>query len=134
MIARHRPPHRLSDRNFGFLFAGVCAALWALIWLWGDRLAIWPIAAGAALLGLAVAAPGVLMPLNRLWEVLAQRFMHATNFILLGIAFAATIVPSGLIMRLLGHDPLNRRFEPGATSYWTPVKRGTSAETLKDQF
>lgn len=126
--------HDLSDRSFGLLFAGVFAAIGLGIWLLGGDLAVWPFAV-AVLFGLgALAAPGVLMPLNRIWRVISRRLMHANNLALTALAYALTIVPSGAFMRLFGSDPMNRRFDKSATTYWTPVSRPVTPERFDDQF
>lgn len=134
MSAHARHPHRLSDRKFGLLFTAVFVAIEALVYVWGDIVATWPLMVAAAFLAVALAAPGILMPLNRSWEVLARKLTNGTNLALVTIAFLLTVVPIGLAMRLLGRDPLTRRYDPAASSYWLSVTRGTNAETLKDQF
>ena len=49
--------------------------------------------------------------------------------------FFLTVVPTGLIMRLLGKDLLHLKFDPKADSYW--IKRdppGPEPDGLKNQF
>ena len=76
----------------------------------------------------------MLLPLNRLWAVFAHRLGHVNNYLLLGLFFYVFIVPAGLILRLLGRDPMCRGFDAKAPTYWTPVTRRTDAETLRDMF
>jgi hypothetical protein len=38
--------------------------------------------------------------------------------LILGVFFYLVLTPSGLVMRLLGKDPLRRRIERSAKSYW----------------
>ena len=55
--------------------------------------------------------------------------------IALGILFFLVVTPTGLLMRLLGKDPLRLRFDRSADSYWiarTPP--GPDADSLKNQF
>ena len=40
------------------------------------------------------------------------------SFLVLGIFYFLIITPIGLLFRLIGHDPLNRKFEPTVKSYW----------------
>ena len=40
------------------------------------------------------------------------------SHLVLGAVYYGVFTPIGLVMRLLGHDPLERRFDPTATSYW----------------
>jgi hypothetical protein len=105
-----------SDRNFGLVFAGFFALLGALsIYHGGTRWYYWfPL---AALFGvLAYIAPGVLA-------------------VVLGILFYICISPIGFLMRLTGKDPLRRKFEPAAKSYWiVRAPPGPAPKTFKNQF
>ena len=48
------------------------------------------------------------------------------------IVFFLTVVPTGLIMKLLGKDLLNQKLNKKATSYW--VKRDKPIGSMKNQF
>ena len=57
-----------------------------------------------------------------------------TNPLLLGLMFILLVIPTGLIIRALGKDPMARRFDRNI-SYW--VKRnvpGSTSETLRNPF
>ena len=93
------------------------------------------LAAAAVFLVLAIAAPRLLRPLNRLWHrfgLLLARFM---NLLVLGLLFYFVITPMGLIMRMAGKDPLRLRWRPEADSYWIErAPPGPKPETMKNQF
>ena len=40
------------------------------------------------------------------------------TWLLLTLAFYLVFTPFGLVMRILGKDPLHRRFQPDAATYW----------------
>lgn len=42
------------------------------------------------------------------------------SYVVLALVYFVVLTPIGLAMRLFGHDPLSRRFDPRAGSYWTP--------------
>lgn len=125
---------RQSDRAFGLMFAAVVAVIALVGWLAFDARLYWALAVAAVFLVTALAAPGVLLPLNRLWAVFARRLGGLNNYVVLGLFFYVFIVPAGLILRLLGRDPMSRAFDAKAPTYWTPVTRRTDAETLRDMF
>lgn len=74
------------------------------------------------------------MPLNRLWEQLGHRLGLVSNTVLLGIFFYLMITPFGVVMRLLSTDPMQRRTDPGAQTYFTSVQRHANPETYSDMF
>ena len=125
---------RQSERAFGLMFAGVFAVIAGVGWLAFDAQLYWALAVAGAFLVTALAAPWVLLPLNRLWAVFAHRLGGVNNYVVLGLFFYVFIVPAGLILRLLGRDPMSRGFDAKAPTYWTPVTRRTDAETLRDMF
>lgn len=127
-------PVRQSNRAFGLMMAVVFAAIAAAAWLVFDAPAAWPFAVAALFLACALAAPWVLLPLNRLWGGFAHRLGRFNNFLLLGLFFYLFILPVGGLLRLFGWDPMKRTPEAKSDSYWTPVERHTDPETFRDMF
>lgn len=124
---------RQSDRAFGLMFAVVFAVVATVGFFVFDAVWRWAVAAAATFLAVALAAPWLLLPLNRLWAAFAMRLGHASNFVLLGAFYFVVVLPAGLIMRLFT-DPMARRIDSAAASYWTAVGRKADAETYRDQF
>jgi hypothetical protein len=53
----------------------------------------------------------------------------------MAFVFFGTVLPTGLIMRTLGKDPLRIKWQPDNNSYW--IERhfpGPAPESMKDQF
>ena len=123
-----------SDRGFGLMFAVVFAAIAAVGWLAFDARPYWAAVLAVVFAVLALAMPGLLLPLNRLWGAFARRLGHANNYLLLGLFLYTFVFPVGIVMRILGGDPMCRKLEPEAKSYWRPVERHTTAENFKDMF
>ncbi len=125
---------RLSNRGFGLMFAAVFAVLGAVGWLAFDARPYWAAAVATAFAILALAAPESLLPLNRLWGAFARQLGHVNNHVILGLFFYVFVFPVGLVMRTVGGDPMHRKPEPEAKSYWRPVARHATVETFKDMF
>ncbi|MSO54350.1 MAG: hypothetical protein EXQ90_04390 [Rhodospirillales bacterium] len=125
---------RQSDRAFGLTFAAVFAMVSAMGWFVFDTTLVWAMVLSGVLLVLALAAPVLLLPINRLWHPVARRIGIALNHVLLGTFFFVVISPIGLAMRLFGRDTMARRYDPAAASYFNPVARQLRAETLRDLF
>jgi hypothetical protein len=124
-----------SNRSFGLVLAGFFALLGALgLWRHSER---WPIWLGLAVvaLALALAAPNVLAPFNRVWTKFGLLLHAIVSPVILGVIFYLCIAPIGFLMRLSGKDPLRLRYEPEAESYW--IKRmppGPQPDSFKNQF
>lgn len=125
---------RLTDRSFGLAFAVVFGVVTAIGWLFRGQVQSWSIATSATLLSLALIAPGILMPLNRIWTWLAHYIGFMTNHLVLGLFFYVVILPFGLVARLFGMRSIRKRPDPSIASYWTPVERQATAETYPDMF
>ncbi len=125
---------RQSDRAFGLTFAAVFAIIGLVGWLVFEARLIWAPVAASVFLLVALAAPGILLPLNRLWAHIAHRVGLFSNALLLGSFFFLFVLPLGLIIRLFGKDPMVRTIDAEAETYWTPVGRQCDRETLTDMF
>ncbi|NLI78987.1 MAG: hypothetical protein GX442_21415 [Candidatus Riflebacteria bacterium] len=112
-----------SPRAFGLVVGAVCGliGLWPA-WRAGGPPAVWALAAGGLLVGLALLRPALLAGPARLWHRLGLALGWLNTRILLGIAFVVLFIPLGLLRRLLGTDPLQRAWDPAATTYRTPAR------------
>ena len=127
-------PALMTDRKFGYVFAIALAVLAGILWLIFDVLFQGLLIATAVFAILSLLAPGLLLPVNRIWTVFAGRLGGLNNYLILGIVYVLVIVPVGLFMRLMGRDLMKRKIEPDAKSYLVPVSRQTDAETMRDIF
>lgn len=123
----------LSDRKFGLMFAAVFAVIAAVAFFVYGVVLAWVIGLAVAFLVVALALPGILLPLNRLWMAFGTRLGHVSNFILLGLFFYLLVLPTGAIMRLFT-DPMQRKIDPNARSYWSAIERKATPETYRDLF
>ena len=124
-----------SPRGFGLLFAVVAAliGLWPLLGGGSPRWAL--LAIGGALAAIAWLAPHWLAGPNRLWLGLGVVLQRIVSPVMMAVIYFGVITPTGLVMRLTGHDPLRLRRDADAASYWierTPP--GPSAGSMADQF
>ncbi len=124
-----------SDRSFGMIMATAFALLTLLnVWHVG-RAWPWTGAVAALFFVLAYFRPAALRPLNWTWFKLGLLLHKVVNPIVMGVVFFGTVLPTGLIMRLLGKDPLRLKRHPGVNSYWIERRPpGPTPESMKDQF
>lgn len=133
---RHETIKGSSNRSFGIVFCVFFAVL-AAIQLYADHIrpAIWFGAASAVFLLLALIVPRILAPLNFLWTKLGLLLHSVMNPLILGMIFFLVCTPMGIVMRLFGLDPLKRKFDREADSYWIDRDEpGPKPETMINQF
>ncbi len=138
-------PDRSTLRSFGWIalcgFGFIAAIAWyeVLIFSFGLGAARLPVT-------LVFAALGVIAALFSLVWPQANRFLYVglalitfpigfvLSYVILGTLFYVIIAPIGLIMRLLGKDPLDQRFRPEAQSYWVDAPASRPKESYFKQF
>jgi hypothetical protein len=130
---RHHTEKVGSERSFGLVFAAVFCVigLWPL--MGGHPVRIWSLAIAAVFLALAFARPAVLRPLNLLWFRFGLLLGRIVSPIVMALIFYVAVVPTGLIMKLLGKDILRLRFDPHAKTYWI-VRENEPETSMKNQF
>ena len=101
---------------FGFDFAETTALTTARV-LWG--------LAGACGF-LALVLPVALRPLYVVLTAISLPIGFVLSHVLMALVFYGLLTPVGLFFRLTGRDPLERKFDRSATTYWVP------RETVKD--
>jgi hypothetical protein len=116
----------------------VFSVLW-LMFLGGFGAIAWHRGASNAaliwwLVAIAVAVPGMIWPRRVRLVYLGATYAawpigYVVSTLILAAFYFLVLMPVGLIMRGLGRDPLERRFEPKRTSYWEsrgPAPSGSS--------
>ena len=118
LFDRTEPVQGSSDRAFSIVFTVVFAliGLWPLPW--GDGVRWWALGIAAVFLLAALIIPKTLAPLNRDWMRFGLLLHKIVNPVIMGLVFFLTVTPTALIMRALGKDPLRRRLDKEATTYW----------------
>lgn len=124
-----------SERGFGFVFCAVFAIIGLWPMLFGGPPRLWSLGVAAAFLLVALIRPSLLSPLNRVWFLFGLLLHKIVTPIVMGVLFFLTVTPTGIIMRLLGKDMLQRRMDPDAKSYW--IERhppGPDPQGMRNQF
>jgi hypothetical protein len=124
-----------SDRSFGVAMA-VALAVVTLLSAWHSG-RLWPWSGGLAAFFLAAGLlrPSILNVLNLIWLRFGVLLHGVVNPIVMALLFYGTVLPTGLVMRMLGKDLLRLKRQPNADSYWILRQPpGPLPETMKDQF
>jgi len=110
-----------AEREFGLIVGGVLVLLSAW-WMYRGKfpsVAHITLPLGAVLVLLGLVLPRVLVWPNKAWMALAEVLSFVSTRIILAFVFFLVVTPIGVMKRLSGWDPLNRRGGPSA-SYWKP--------------
>ena len=131
--SRGRAVSGSSDRGFGLVIGAALAvvALWPLIGSAPPRW--WAVGLAAAFVVIALARPAALAPLNRLWTRLGLALGRIVQPVIMAALFFGVVTPTAFIMRLANKDPLERRFDPSAETYWVE-REPPEPESMRNQF
>ena len=120
-----------SNRSFGIVFFIVflLIALYPLIF--GAEIRLWSLIISFIFLILGIIKSKILTPLNKIWFKFGIFFGKIISPFIMGIIFFLVVTPIGFIMRILGKDVLNLKFNKNK-SYWI-AKNGPKSK-MKNQF
>ena len=106
-------------REFGLLMGGIFAVLFGLLlpWLLDAGFPVWPWVLAAVLWGLAIFFPMGLRAVYRGWMLVGHVLGWVNTRLILGILFYLVFMPMGLLMRLFGKDPMQRKMITDQQSY-----------------
>ena len=120
-----------SNRSFGIVFFVVflLIALYPLIY--GGEIRIWSLIISIIFLILGLLNSKILAPLNKIWFKFGILLGKIVSPLIMGVIFFLVVTPIGLIMRLLGKDVLNLKYNKNK-SYW--IEKNGPKSKMKNQF
>jgi hypothetical protein len=109
-------------RKFGITFSVLAIVLAAFSFYKMNPL--WMVFLGTSLFFLLTGlwAYPILKPIYVGWMTFAFALGWVNTRLILGVVFYLIFTPTGLVMRLLGKDPLGLRLDRHATTYWVRRK------------
>ena len=108
-----------TEREFGLIVGGMLLLLsgW---WIYRGKfhsLTQLTLPVGAILVLLGIVIPRALVYPNKAWMALAEVLSYISTRIILAFVYFVVITPIGVVKRMTGWDPLNRR-AASSESYW----------------
>ena len=121
-----------SNRSFGIVFFVFffIVALYPL--LHNNEIKHWSIIISLIFLILGILDSRLLSPLNKVWFKFGLLLAKIVSPIVMAIIFFFVVTPTGIIMKLLGKDLLNLRFNNKQSSYW--IEKSGLRSKMKNQF
>lgn len=120
VIEINKDPSRRELLIFGLLLLAFAALVGGMAyWKFRARnlgVDIW--LAGGAISALYFLIPPIRRPLYVGWMYAAFPVGFVVSHVILAVIYYLVISPIGVVMRLLGRDPMERTFDSKAKSYW----------------
>ena len=131
-ISSHVPTEQSSEKSFGVVFSVVflIVALYPLTN--SESLRIWALIVSIIFFLLVFLAPKILVLPNKLWFKFGLLLGSIVAPIVMAFVYFVTVLPTGLIMRILGKDLLKQKLDKNAKSYW--IERKEPIGPMKNQF
>ena len=129
---KHIPTEQSSPKSFGVVFSIVFLIVSLYPLINSEALSIWALIVSVVFLLLAFIAPNTLSLPNKLWFKFGMLLGSIIAPIVMALVFFVTVLPTGLIMRLLDKDLLKQKIDKNAKSYW--IERNEPMGSMKNQF
>ena len=99
-----------SNRSFGIVFSIVFLIIAIYPLINNDELRIWSLIIAIIFLVLGLINSKILTPLNKLWFKFGILLGRIVSPVIMGLIFFLVVTPIALIMRIIGKDLLNLKF------------------------
>ncbi len=122
-----------SESAFAYTFAilFVVIATWPVVFGSGP-VRLWALAIAATLVSIRFANQSLLSAPNRVWLNFGIWLGAILSPVIVLVVYSLAVLPTGLVLKLLGRDLLGKRFDPSRSSYW--IDRDDQPGTMKNQF
>ena len=120
-----------SNRSFGIVFFVVFLLIALYPLLKESDLRIWSLVISFIFLALGLSNSNLLTPLNKLWFKFGLFLGKIISPLIMGFIFFAVVTPIGILMRILGKDLLNLKYNK-KKSYW--IEKTGPKSKMKNQF
>ena len=106
-------------RKFGLVTGAIVVTLFGIVlpWLIGHPWPVWPWVIAGIFWIWALTSPATLFIVYRIW----MKFGHVAGWIntriILGLIFYLVFFPVGILLRMLGKDPMTRKLDGTSKSY-----------------
>ena len=121
-----------SERSFGFVFTIIFVAISFYLITKDKNIYLLTISISILFFLLAVFKPFLLKKPNILWFHFGKFLNSIISPLVMAIIFLVIVTPTGLIMRILKKDILNKKFDKSKKNYRHASK--THLSKMKDQF
>jgi ABC-type uncharacterized transport system permease subunit len=136
LIQVNKNPTARELTIFGLMLAGFALLLAMIVW-WRFQAPVaaqWIAGIGIGIAVVFFAIPPLRKPIYLGWVYLTFPIGWTITHIVMAITYYLVVTPIGLIMRAVGRDPMQRKLDRAATSYWIAHQPADSVERYLRQF
>ena len=123
--------NKSTNRSFGIVFFIVFLIIGTYPMLNGEDVRLWSLIFSFIFLILGILNSEFLSPLNKIWFKFGIFLGKIFSPLIMALIFFFVVTPIGLMMRFIGKDVLNLKFNDDK-SYWVE-KKGLKSK-MKNQF
>ena len=123
--------NKSTNRSFGLVFFVVFFIIGLYPIFNSDDVRVWSLIISFIFLILGFFNSKILTPLNKLWFKFGIILGKFISPLVMGIIFFFVVTPIGLLMRIIGKDVLNLKFNKDK-SYW--IEKNGPKSKMKNQF
>ena len=120
-----------TNKSFGLVFFVVFFLISVYPLLNAENIRFWSLIVAIIFLTLGLLNSQILTPLNKIWFKFGLLLGSIVSPIVMGIIFFFVVTPISSIMRILGKDILNLKWN-NSNSYW--IKNSGPKSKMKNQF
>ena len=137
VIEIRKNPSRRELAWFGLLLALFFGVIGGLVtWHAGGPTVLarvlWFVGVGLAIVYYAI--PPVRRPIYLGWIYGTYPIGWVISHVILALVYYGVVTPVGLVMRAAGHDPMQRRLDPNAATYWVEREEAPELPQYFKQF
>ena len=120
-----------SNKSFGIVFFIVFLLISIYPLIKSGELRLWSLIVALVFLILGLLNSKILTPLNSIWFKFGLLLGKVVSPVIMGIIFFLVVTPTSFIMRILGKDLLNLKYNKNK-SYW--IEKEGPKSKMKNQF
>jgi len=120
-----------SNKSFGIVFFVVFLLISLYPLTYDGEIKIWSLIISFIFLILGLLNSKILAPLNKIWFKFGILLGKIVSPLIMGAIFFLVVTPIGIILRLMGKDVLNLKYNKNK-SYW--IENSSPKSKMKNQF
>ena len=130
----HQEITKRTLRQFGLMVGGIFLfiGIWPFAWR-HEAVRLWAVVPGTLLIAAGVVIPSLLREIYKAWMFIGHILGWINTRIILGIVFYGIVTPMGIVMKMMGRDPMRRKFDPEATTY-RGVREARPVSHMRNMF